>query len=550
MTHDPRHPAISARPPRRQRGVAMMLAMVAVTIVMVLTMGFVLAQQTTINISKNIQYHANARFIAETGLNMALDRINNDAAWRTTYSNGTWVNGASFGGGTLTLKGEDGTYSATTGVVTGDTNLNNNTTDSLTLTATGTYNGVSHTAHVTAAMSVSNDAGVLMIVPNAASLTTGETARQTLLQSWGFTVTALTASSSQSAYDTAVASLVAAQTYAVIYVASTCTATDIAAKLNAYNTGVVCEQGQLADDMKLTSADGTGITATTPTMTTVTLYPNSNLSAGGVAVTTSGQPMWSYGGTIATGATTMATAQGLSTPAMLAIETSGSLTSGTAAGRRLLLPWGGTAFDFSSLNSAGQTLLKRSLEWAAQSPAVGSTTSSTTGFPTAFTSKAKKIQTKQIATKVTLASSATLNSIAGYHYGTSGKKVRYAVYADSSGAPGALLVQTGTSGVTSSPSWVTISAPSTALAAGTYWLAMSTEDSSIYYYYSSSGGTNKVVTNAAVGSGFKSTWGTSSSSGVKRYSIYMNLTVSGGALVNNSGLAVSSTCTPVWMDEP
>ena len=38
--------------------------------------------------------------------------INNDVNWRADYSSGVWVSNASFAGGTYTLKGEDGDYSA------------------------------------------------------------------------------------------------------------------------------------------------------------------------------------------------------------------------------------------------------------------------------------------------------------------------------------------------------------------------------------------------------------------------------------------------------
>lgn len=525
-----------------------MLAMVAVVIVMVLTMGFALSQETAMNVSRNIQLHANARFIAESGLRIALNRISNDTSWRSTYTPGVWVNQVPYGGGTLTIRGDDGTYSSATQSVSGDGSFSNNSTDSLTLTATGTYNGVSHTAHITTTVSISNDAGVLMVVPNASSLTTSETARQTLLQSWGFTVTPITASASQATFDTAVTTLVAAQTYAVIYVTSGCSASDILTKLNGYNTGVICEQGQLADDMKLVSAGATGITASSATVTSITLYPTSNLTAASTTLTTSGQPMWSYAGTVATGATTLATAQGLSTPAMLAIETSASLTSGTAAGRRLFLPWGGSSFDIASLNAAGQTLLRRALEWGSQSPATGTLTTLTLGYRSRFSSKSRNASGMQFATRVALAQGGTLNSISAYSKGN--KKVRMAIYADSAGAPGALLAQTNSGTGSTAGKWVTVAAPSTTLAAGNYWLAMSLETSSMYYYYSTSGGTSRTNANAAVTSGFSSPWGTSTSSESRRISIYASVTVPPGTPINNAGLDTITSFTPIWMDQP
>ena len=37
---------------------------------------------------------------------------------------------------------------------------------------------------------------------------------------------------------------------------------------------------------------------------------------------------------------------------------------GTAAGRRVKLPWGGNDFDINSLTADGQTIMKRAIEWA------------------------------------------------------------------------------------------------------------------------------------------------------------------------------------------
>ena len=56
----------------------------------------------------------------------------------------------------------------------------------------------------------------------------------------------------------------------------------------------------------------------------------------------------------------------LQRPALLAIEVDGQLDGGgTAMGRRVKLPWGGTDFDFNALNSDGLELMRRSIVWAA-----------------------------------------------------------------------------------------------------------------------------------------------------------------------------------------
>ena len=45
-----------------------------------------------------------------------------------------------------------------------------------------------------------------------------------------------------------------------------------------------------------------------------------------------------------------------------------------AAGRRVELPWGGNDYDVNNLTSNGQTLMKRSIEWAAGATTATSTT--------------------------------------------------------------------------------------------------------------------------------------------------------------------------------
>ena len=39
---------------------------------------------------------------------------------------------------------------------------------------------------------------------------------------------------------------------------------------------------------------------------------------------------------------------------------------GAAAGRRVQLPWGQDGFDVSQLKKKGQTIMQRSIEWAAE----------------------------------------------------------------------------------------------------------------------------------------------------------------------------------------
>ena len=79
------------------------------------------------------------------------------------------------------------------------------------------------------------------------------------------------------------------------------------------------------------------------------------------------QQLLQTSGTFAAGAQTLAEASSTNDRLLVVIEPGGALyDGGTAAGRRVMLPWGNSGgFDFSQLTSDGLTLMQRSIEWAA-----------------------------------------------------------------------------------------------------------------------------------------------------------------------------------------
>lgn len=153
------------------------------------------------------------------------------------------------------------------------------------------------------------------------------------------------------------------------------------------------------------------------------------------------------------------------------------------------------------------------------------------GYETAFASEERRVDGKQIATQVTLSGPGTLTGISAYVRGSTSKLLRYAMYTDSGGEPGTLIVETANDAVgSSSYHWHTISTAPTALTAGTYWLALSFEHQNMYYKYSTSGGATRYNNNDAVGGGYSASWGSSSDSNSAQVSIYATYTpTSGGA---------------------
>lgn len=130
-------------------GVVLMLVLVAVAIATTLAYSFVSSQATTISITRNVENQAQARYIAESGLAIAISYVRNTDTWRDDQSNGVWVASASFGGGTYSIRGEDGADGDGDDVISqpgeGDGDLNDDSKDPLTLTVTGIHDGSTHT---------------------------------------------------------------------------------------------------------------------------------------------------------------------------------------------------------------------------------------------------------------------------------------------------------------------------------------------------------------------------------------------------------------------
>ena len=87
-----------------------------------------------------------------------------------------------------------------------------------------------------------------------------------------------------------------------------------------------------------------------------------------LTVTSSNQNFGMLDGSYASGLTqlTQTNADYDYNPSLSVIVPGGMLYGGgTAAGRRVMLPWGDETFDINSLNAAGLNLLRRSVDWAA-----------------------------------------------------------------------------------------------------------------------------------------------------------------------------------------
>jgi uncharacterized delta-60 repeat protein len=200
---------------------------------------------------------------------------------------------------------------------------------------------------------------ILLVTPDAGNLTAQDSRRKALIESWGYNVVTISASDSQANFDAAVA------TASAVYVSEEISSTDLGTKLRDAAIGVVIEEYGLVDEFGIASG-ASNSTETAIDITDNTHYITSPFSTGSLTVATPGQSFHGTSGTIAGGAQVLAEMPGTSNGALVVIDIGGDLYGGgTAAGRRVWLPWGNDTFDINALNADGQLIMRRAIEWAA-----------------------------------------------------------------------------------------------------------------------------------------------------------------------------------------
>ncbi|MDJ0747865.1 MAG: DNRLRE domain-containing protein [Woeseiaceae bacterium] len=200
---------------------------------------------------------------------------------------------------------------------------------------------------------------LLMVVEDDSNLTSQEEAKKSLLESWNYTVSIIDDSGSQSEFDAAVAA------NDVAYVPEDINSGTLDTKLRGAAIGVVIEEEKITDEFGISTGETT-FTGSSIDVTNNTHYITEPFGLGTLAFATSTQPVGGRAGTLAPGLVVLGLRPSSSTSMLDVIDTGGTLAdTGTAAGRRVKLPWGGNDFDINSLTDAGRTMMRRSLEWAA-----------------------------------------------------------------------------------------------------------------------------------------------------------------------------------------
>ncbi len=340
----------------------MLLVLVTVVVATTLACSFLTGQSTATQISRNIESHVQARALAETGLRLALAEIQANANWRQDHTEGEWVSNSSLLGGTITITAVDGEDTDNDGTVEGDGNLADDPDDPLTLIATGKINETTHVARATVTPKPGTPIKVLFAVADADNLTTDEESKKTTLEDWGFVVSTISDNESPATYSSTFSQ------YDVAYISAEASASQIGTKLATTWLGVITELPDLCDEFGV-SDSGSTYTSSSINVVDNTHYICSPFASGSLEILSTPGELNCAGSSLADDAISIAERPMTSRSVLVALEAGGMLRGGgTADGRRVLLPWGGAGFSFSTLNNDGKTILKRAIQWAAQTP--------------------------------------------------------------------------------------------------------------------------------------------------------------------------------------
>lgn len=209
---------------------------------------------------------------------------------------------------------------------------------------------------LTPGVAPTNAGTILLVVVNSSALDAQESAKRTLFQSWGYAVSLISESATQAQFDAAV------RAASVAYISETVTSGNVSTKLTSATIGVITEESSLSDELGM-STSMTTFTGNTVNIINTTHYITKVFSAGTLTLFTANQPVRYLSGTLGS-FTTLGRQVATTNPTFAIMERGATLTpSGTAAGRRVYLPFGNTGVNFTQLTDDGKTLVKRCIEW-------------------------------------------------------------------------------------------------------------------------------------------------------------------------------------------
>lgn len=182
------------------------------------------------------------------------------------------------------------------------------------------------------------------------------------MQGWGYDVTVISDHAPQAEFDAAVTNA------DVAYISSQVAETDLGTKLTNATIGVVNEQVRLHLNFQFSEYVSFAVRQQVDIVNN-THYITSEFGSGLLTLFNTSQPVHMLVPPLAPGLVDLARTErtpGNFEPSLAVIATGAELYGGgTAAGRRVQLPWGDNGFSINALNASGRTMMRRSIEWAA-----------------------------------------------------------------------------------------------------------------------------------------------------------------------------------------
>ncbi|MCP4334722.1 MAG: DNRLRE domain-containing protein [Gammaproteobacteria bacterium] len=198
---------------------------------------------------------------------------------------------------------------------------------------------------------------VLMPASSSSNPSPSEVRIIELLESWGYVVQPYWAKNSQSSYNSAIAA------NDVVYVPATANASDIGSKLTNASIGVISSNGALNDELGIASGYDSPV-GSTINISDNTHYITLPFSIAPLNIYSADMQGLAMAGTPASGLQTLGDWSGAGS--LVVLDEGAPLSGGgNAAGRRVLLPIGGSSIDLAHINNNGRLIVQRALEWSA-----------------------------------------------------------------------------------------------------------------------------------------------------------------------------------------
>ncbi len=189
-----------------------------------------------------------------------------------------------------------------------------------------------------------------------------EITRESLFLAWGFEVTRIACNGPSGAFTSAM------NLNDAVYLSMHLSSANLGTKLQNVNIGVANEHLEQMDILGFCQSSK-ATTQSDVQVTDNTHYITTDLAISALTIFDSPQAVYTLFGTVSPDYAPLAytiTMGAIAYPSLVVLEAGSTAWTGSPVpGRRVQLPWGTAVFDITSLNSDGQAMMKRAIEWAA-----------------------------------------------------------------------------------------------------------------------------------------------------------------------------------------